>query len=75
MPKRRSCVPTEQASRRRPAHNVDTWRFYLRFQPAVYDFNSRRAFWSISEIMQADRMPTGDAKKVLAMSDKVTVGA
>jgi hypothetical protein len=59
----------------RVAHNVDTWPFYLRFQPAVYDYNSGRTFWSISEIMQADRMTTADAKKVLAMSDKVTVGA
>lgn len=53
--------------------NVDTWPFYLRFCPAVYDFHSGRTFSTISEVMHADRMPLADCQKVLVKSDKITV--
>lgn len=54
------------------AHNVDVWPFYLRFMPRVVDFHSGQKLVGISEYMRADRLHTDEAKKILALSDKMT---
>ncbi len=55
--------------------NVDTWPFYVRFVPRVYDYHSGKIFDAISEVMRADRIPLDGAQKVNALADKITVGA
>ncbi|MBX7079913.1 MAG: hypothetical protein K1X88_12035 [Nannocystaceae bacterium] len=59
----------------RVSNNVDTWPFYLRFAPGVLDPHTGRTFASVSEVLQASRMDDERTQKVLALSDKITVGA